>query len=115
MYVGLIGLLRVTVDATSEAQRGIHRTVDYANDLYDQALAAANGGNSLRRLHLASMCLALYDTVSDAEGVSRPVIDRIAQCDVQRRRRRLRRIVDSLLVPNDDAAAASVSSMPTAS
>ena len=115
LYVGLITTLRLTVDETRGMHRSVHGMVDHANDFYARANAA---DGALARLNFASMALALYDVISEAEGASRAVVDRLARCDVQRRRRRLRRTVDGLLVAVPTAAAdtgsGSVSAMPSA-
>lgn len=103
IYVSLIVLLRIMVDATSENHRHVQRLVDYANESYEQ-MNSATGAS--QRLQFASMALALYTVLLDTESVSRVVVDRFAQCDVQRRTRRIRRTVEGLLVPTE-----SVSSM----
>lgn len=103
IYLSLIALLRIMVDATSENNRHVQRLVDYANESYEQ-MNTASGAS--QRLQFASMALAIYTVLLETESVSRVVVDRFAQCDVQRRTRRLRRTVESLLVPTE-----SVSSM----
>ena len=111
VYLGLIAMLRLTVDATSETQRSVTRMVERANELYERLLSEKN---ERRQLQYAAMTLAVYDMILDTDGVSRVTMDRIAQCDVQRRRRRLQRTIETLLVPTQDTAA-SVSTMPTPS
>lgn len=103
IYLSLIALLRITVDATSETHHHMQRLVDDANESYEQ-MNSATGAK--QRLHFASMALALYTVLLETEHVSRVIIDRTAKCDVQRRTRRLQRTVESLLVPTE-----SVSSM----
>lgn len=103
IYLTLITLLRITVEATSENHHHVQRLVDYANESYEQ-MNSATGVK--QRLQFASMALALYTVLLETDNVSRVVIDRFAHCDVQRRRRRLQRTVESLLVPTE-----SVSSM----
>lgn len=103
IYLSLIALLRIMVDATSENHRHVQCIVDYANESYDRMNSTTSAG---QRLKFASMTLALYTVLLETEGVPRAVIDRFAQCDVQRRTRRLVRTVESLLVPTE-----SVSSM----
>lgn len=95
VYIGIIAMLRLTVDASVESQRTVTRMADRANALYEQALSAID---DRVRLKHAAMTLAIYDIISETEGLSRVVVDRIAQCDVQRRRRRLQRTVESLLL-----------------
>ena len=90
-YIGLITLLRLTVDATSDARRHVYKMTDYAQELYDQFQAATSAHE---RLRFASMSLAVYSMLLESGYLSRPTVDRIAQCDVQRRRRRLQRIVE---------------------
>lgn len=107
LYVGLVATLRLTVEETRGMHRSVRGMVEYANDFYERVGAAEDAP---ARLHLASMALALYDVISEVEGASRAVVDRLARCDVQRRRRRLRRTVDQLLlVPTARTAAESVS------
>lgn len=103
VYVSLIALLRIMVDATTEDHRYVQRLVDHANEAYEQMNSATN---ATRRHQFASMALALYSVLLETENVPRAVIDRIAQCDVQRRSRRIQRTVESRLVPTE-----SVSSM----
>ena len=103
VYLSLVALLRVMVDATSENHRHVQRLVDYANESYEQ-MNSATGAR--QRLQFASMAHALYTVLLETDNVSRVVIDRFAQCDVQRRRRRLQRTIEGLLVPTE-----SVSSM----
>lgn len=103
IYLSLVALLRIMVDATSENHRHVQRLVDYANESYEQMNSATS---ATQRLKFASMAFALYTVLLETENVSRVVIDRFAQCDVQRRRRRLQRTIESLLVPTE-----SVSSM----
>lgn len=103
VYLSLIALLRIMVDATSENHHHVQRLVDYANESYEQM----NSATSVKqRLQFASMALALYTVLLETDNVSRVVIDRFARCDVNRRRRRLQRTIDGLLVPTE-----SVSSM----
>lgn len=110
IYLGLIAMLRLTVDATSETQRSVTRMVERANELYERLLSEKN---ERRQLQHAAMTLAVYDMILDTDGVSRVTMDRIAQCDVQRRRRRLQRTIETLLVPTQDTVpSASVSTMP---
>jgi len=103
IYLSLIALLRITVDATSQDHNHVQRIVDYANDSYEQMNSVTG---ATQRLQFASMALALYTVLLETEHVSRVVIDRTAKCNVQRRTRRLQRTVESLLVPTE-----SVSSM----
>jgi len=103
IYLTLIALLRIMVDATSENHRHVQRLVEYANETYENMNAATS---ATQQLQFASMALALYTVLLQTDNVSRSVIDRYAQCDVHRRRRRLQRTVDGLLVPTE-----SVSSM----
>lgn len=105
-YLALVALLRLTVDATAESHGHVHRLVEHANEAYEQMNAASD---PLQRLQYASASHALYSIVLETENVSRVVVDRIAQCDVQRRTRRLQRLIDTLSVPTE-----SVSSMPRA-
>ena len=108
IYLGLIAMLRLTIDAASESQRSVMQMAERANELYERVLSARNERQQLR---YAAMTLAVYDMISDTDGVSRVTIDRVAQCDVQRRRRRLQRTIETLLVPTQEAVPASVSAM----
>lgn len=101
IYLSLIALLRIMVDATSENHRHVQRLVDDANESYEQMNSASDAS---RRLQFASMALALYTVLLETESVSRVVVDRFARCDVQRRTRRLRRTVESLLVPTESVS-----------
>lgn len=113
IYLGLIAMLRLTVDATSETQRSVTRMVERANELYERLLSERN---ERRQLQYAAMTLAVYDMIVDTDGASRVTLDRIAQCDVQRRRRRLQRTIETLMVPTQDTVpSASVSTMATPS
>ena len=94
LYVGLITMMRLTVDATSETHHNLYRMIDYANDLYDQMTASSS---AVERFHMASMSLAVYNLLADTEHVSRIVVDRLARCDVHRRRKRLQRIIQTHL------------------
>ena len=96
-------MLRVMVDATSENHRHVQHLADYANESYQQMNTTTH---AMQRLRHASMAFALYTVLLEIDNVPRVVIDRYAQCDVQRRRRRLQRIMESLTVPTE-----SVSSM----
>ena len=98
IYVGLIVMLRVTMDSTSEVREGIVGIVSRAKYLYEDM---QNSTDSLSRLKYASMALTLYDMILETDGVTRVAIDRLAECDVQRRRRRLKRIVETLVVPTN--------------
>lgn len=113
IYIGLIAMLRLTVDATSETQRSVTRMVERANELYERLLSEKN---EPRQLQYAAMTLAVYDMILDTDGISRVTVDRIAQCDVHRRRRRLQRTIETLLVPTQDTVpSASVSMMARSS
>lgn len=113
IYLGLIAMLRLTVDATSETQRSVAKMAERANELYERLLSETN---ERRQLQYAAMTLAVYEIILDTDGVSRVTIDRIAQCDVQRRRRRLQRTIETLSVPIQEAVPpASVSTMATPS
>jgi ferritin len=104
IYLTLTILLRIMVDATSENHRHVQRLVEYANESYEHMNSAASAKD---RLQFASMALAVYTVLLETDNVSRVVIDRFAQCDVQRRRRRLQRTIEGSLVPTE-----SVSSTP---
>jgi hypothetical protein len=98
VYLSLVALLCIMVDATSENHRHVQRLVEHANEAYEQ-MNSATGVK--QRIQFASMTLALYTVLLETDNVPRAVIDRFAQCDVQRRRRRLQRAVEGLLVPTE--------------
>lgn len=112
IYLGLITMLRLTVDATSESHRSVTNMAERAIDLYERFVSEKN---ERRQIQYAAMTLVVYDMILDMDGVSRATMDRIAQCDVQRRRRRLQRTIETLIVPTRDAVPTSVSTMSTSS
>ena len=101
IYLSLVALLRIMVDATSENHRHVQRLVEHSNETYELMNSAAG---ATQRLRYASMALALYTVLLETENVSRALVDRFAQCDVQRRVRRLQRTVESLLVPTESVS-----------
>jgi hypothetical protein len=108
LYIGLVTLLRLMVDVTSDARRHVYKMNDYAQELYDQFQTATSAHE---RLRFASMSLAIYSMLLESEYLPRPTIDRIAQCDVQRRRRRLQRFVEVCNVSVPTQRGESVSAM----
>ena len=60
IYLGLIAMLRLTIDAASESQRSVMQMAERANELYERVLSARNERQQLR---YAAMTLAVYDMI----------------------------------------------------